>query len=85
MNPSEKRTDKSKRSLLARRVLAAIAMVCFSAWELYRSKHVTALEVLIIIVVVLAVFSKPSSRVFWFLLGIAVGIFLALVVPPIHF
>lgn len=70
---------------IARRVLAAIVMICFSTWELSRAKHVTILEVLVVLVLVTAALSKPWSRFFWFLLGSAVGIFLGLIGPQLHF
>ena len=68
-----------------RRILAAVILICFSAWDLYKAQHVTGLELIVVSVVVIAALSGTRSRLFWLMLGIALGILLALIVPQLHF
>jgi hypothetical protein len=67
------------------RVPGVIALLCFYGWEIYRTKRTTPTLVLIMVVVFLAALFGRQSRPFWFLLGIALGTVLGLIVPHFSF
>jgi len=85
MNAPEKPPKGRKRFPLAPRIAAAVIMLGFAAWELYRAGHVTPLELLIVAILAGAALSRPWSRFFWYLLGAASGIFLGLIFPHLRF
>lgn len=89
MNTPAGPLKSTKRRFFAQRVVAAMVMLCFATWELYRVGHATFLECLVISVMIVATISRPWSRFFWFLMGTELGIFLALIIshlaggPPV--
>ena len=67
------------------RLPAAAALICFYGWEFYRTRRLTRVEILIMVVTFVAAFLGRRSPPFWFLLGIGLGAVLGLIISYLHF
>lgn len=62
---------------LKRRLATAAVIILGCAWEYWRTKQITGLEILVVVSLIAAAICSHKPRPFWFLMGIGLGAVLA--------
>lgn len=72
--------DGLQSSAIRRRLLTVGILICFLAFEVYRTRILSPIELVVIAMLLIAQLFGYRTKSFWFLFGIAVGVVVSLFV-----
>jgi hypothetical protein len=81
----EKLISGAKNYPFRRRLPPAAALACASAWEIYRSKGLTPLELFVFVLGCSLPLFGSRTQLFSFVLGVGIGVAMALILGSQHF
>lgn len=80
-----KLSDAMKNYPFRQRLPPALALIIFGGWEFYKAKHITSVQLLVVIVLLAASLTSPKGRFFWLMMGIGLGAVLTVILPHVQF